>query len=223
MGTYTQLTQAQRYGIALLLKTPTTSTAIAQAMGVHKSTVSREVRRNRSPRGSRQQQAHRLAVDRRDRLGDWELDTIVGARHHQVVVTLTERASRLTRMQHVPQRTAAIVAHAIQDQWGPLHDMGRPLTADHGQECADHGTIATRLGARFYFAYAYAAWERGTNENTNGLIRQYLSKGSAFTDLQAAEIHRITDRLNNRPQKCSNYRTPNEVFFGNMSPVALAS
>jgi len=322
MRTYTQLTQAQRYGISLLLKTKMTYADIAAAMGVHKSTISREVRRNRGQRGYRYQQAHRLAqarrqgkaarripravwdrierlvrqewspeqihgrlarlqeptvshtwiyqyirqdqahggdlashlrcqkrrkkrdggtdtrgqlrdqvridarpaaVDRRDRLGDWELDTMVGARHHQAVVTLTERTSRLTRLQHVETRTAAVVAHAIQDQLGPLRERVRTLTADNGKEFAHHKKMATALDAAFYFAHPYAAWERGTNENTNGLIRQYLPKGSAFTDLQAAGIQRIMDRLNNRPRKCLNYRTPNEVFFGNMSPVALAS
>jgi len=322
MRTYTQLTQEQRYGISLLLKTKMTYANIALAIGVHKSTVSREVRRNRGQRGYRYQQAHRLAVERRqgnavrripravwdrierfvrqewspeqihgrlarlqeptvshtwiyqyirqdqaqggdlarhlrcqkrrkkrsgspdtrgqlrdqvridarpaavdcrDRLGDWELDTIVGARHQQAVVTLTERASRLTRMQHVPQRTAEVVSHAIQDQLQPLRATVRTLTADNGKEFANHRTIAAALDAAFYFAHPYAAWERGTNENTNGLIRQYLPKGSAFTDLQAAVIQRIMDRLNNRPRKCLNYRTPNEVFFGNMSPVALAS
>ena len=322
MGIYTQLTQDQRYGIYLLLKTEMTYTDIAHAIGVHKSTVSREVRRNQGQRGYRHHQAHRLAlerrhgkavrrisqalwnrieqlvrqewspeqihgrltrlqeptvshtwiyrhirqdqaqggdlarhlrcqkrrkkrsgrpdarghlqhrvsiderpavVDRRDRLGDWELDTIVGARHQQAVVTITDRASRLTRMQHVQQRTAEVVAQAIQDQLQPLQQTVRTLTADNGKEFAQHQTIATRLDAAFYFAHPYAPWERGTNENTNGLIRQYLPKGRALTDIRPADIQRIMDRLNNRPRKCLQYRTPNEVFFDNKSPVALTS
>ncbi len=92
------------------------------------------------------------------------------------------------------------------------------MTSDNGKEFADHKNIAAKLKAKFYFAYPYASWERGLNENTNGLIRQYFPKDSDFTTISQA-----MDKLNNRPRKCLGLKTPNQVLLGINPPVALVS
>ena len=105
----------------------------------------------------------------------------------------------------------------------PLSAQVHTLTYDNGKEFAYHMEIAKVLKADGYFAHPYHSWERGLNENTNGLIRQYLSKGTDFNKLTDRQVLEIMDKLNNRPRKCLGYKTPNQVFFGINSPVALAS
>ncbi len=106
----------------------------------------------------------------------------------------------------------------------PLADQVHTLTSDNGKEFAQHEAIAEALDADFYFAHPYASWERGLNENTNGLIRQYFPKGGCdFTALTQRDIQKAMDKLNNRPRKCLGMKTPNQVFFGINPPVALAS
>ena len=97
------------------------------------------------------------------------------------------------------------------------------MTSDNGKEFAQHETIADRLKARFYFAHPYASWERGLNENTNGLIRQYFPKRHDFTTITQDQIDRVMDKLNNRPRKCLGMKTSKQVFFGINPPVALVS
>ena len=97
------------------------------------------------------------------------------------------------------------------------------ITYDNGKEFARHAEIARALDADGYFAHPYHSWERGLNENMNGLIRQYLPKGKSFDDLTNEDTKQIMDKLNNRPRKCLGYKTPNQVFFGINPPVALAS
>ncbi len=97
------------------------------------------------------------------------------------------------------------------------------LTYDNGKEFAYHQQVSDELEAMGFFAHPYHSWERGLNENTNGLIRQYLPKGKSFDDLTDREVRDIMDGLNNRPRKCLGFRTPNQVFLGAKSDVALAS
>ena len=97
------------------------------------------------------------------------------------------------------------------------------MAGSDGKEFAYHMEIAKVLKADGYFAHPYHSWERGLNENTNGLIRQYLSKGTDFNKLTDRQVLEIMDKLNNRPRKCLGYKTPNQVFFGIKPPVALAS
>jgi len=153
-------------------------------------------------------------VEVRKRIGDWEVDTIIGRRHKGALVSLTERRSRLTLIGRVERKTAdevgAMVVRLLQDAGAPV----LTITSDNGLEFADHKAIARALGAEFYFAYPYASWQRGTNENANGLIRQYLPKGSDFAAVTDADLAFIMHRLNNRPRKCLNMKTPNEVFHG---------
>ncbi len=97
------------------------------------------------------------------------------------------------------------------------------MTSDNGKEFVKHEAMAKTLNAEFYFAHPYASWERGLNENTNGLIRQYFPKSCDFTTITQKEINCVMDKLNNRSRKCLGIKTPNQVFFGINPPVALAS
>jgi IS30 family transposase len=307
---YTQLTQEQRYQIYALLKTGCTQTKIAEAIEVHKSTISREDRRNQGQRGYRPKQAHQKAVKRRnkakkriskaewriiddrlkedwspeqisnklkqlydiqishewiyhhvredkqqggklyehlrrpkkyrnhvgngdqrgqipnrtsieerpkvvekrERIGDWEADTIIGRGHQGAIVTLVERRSRFLRMGFVKKRTKDSVKETMIRLLSgyPVHT----ITCDNGKEFAAHEEVAEALNATIYFAHPYASWERGTNENTNGLIRQYIPKGTIFKNLSFEDIRFIENRLNFRPRKCIDFDLP-MVFLKN--------
>ncbi len=162
-------------------------------------------------------------VDSRSRYGDWELDTIIGKGHKQAIVSLTERKSKLSLIAKVPRKTADLVSKAIIGLLSPIADRVHTMTSDNGKEFAQHETMAKALDADFYFAHPYASWERGLNENTNGLIRQYFPKDCDFTTITAQQIKHVMNKLNNRPRKLLGFKTPNQVFFGINPPVALAS
>jgi IS30 family transposase len=161
------------------------------------------------------------SVNTRKRLGDWEVDTLIGKQQKQAMLTLTERKSRFTLLGKVPRRTAQIVHQQICKLLLPVRDKVHTLTSDHGKEFADHELIEEILQLKFYFAHPYAAWERGTNENTNGLLRQYFPKKSDFQTISNKEIKQAISRLNFRPRKCLAFKTPFEVFF--KQSVALTS
>jgi IS30 family transposase len=319
MRTYHQLTQGQRYQIYALKKTKHSLVEIAAVIGVHKSSVSRELKRNRGKRGYRPQQAHELALGRRPkavrritaavwavvekllrqdwspeqisgrlhkeqgiwishewiyqhiledkwtggdlykhlrcqkkrrkrygtydrrgklpncrsieerpaivgtrkRLGDWEVDTLIGRKQLQALVTLTERKSRFTLLGKVSRRTAPAVRQQVCRLLLPVRDKVHTLTSDHGKEFADHEQIAETLNLKFYFAHPYAAWERGTNENTNGLLRQYFPKKSDFQATSYKAVEQAMSKLNFRPRKALRFKTPFEVFY--QTSVALTS
>ena len=316
---YHQLTQGQRYQIYALKKTGHTNTEIAEVIGVNKSTVGRELRRNRGGRGYRPQQAQQMALERRakakpricaktwavvekllrqewspeqisgrlkkeqkicishewiyqhvladqrvggdlyqhlrcqkkrrkrygkydrrgkllncrsieerpalvnhrKRLGDWEVDTVFGKDHQQALVTLTERKSRFTLLGKVSHRTAQAVQDQICHLLLPVKDKVHTLTSDHGKEFAYHEQIAQRLQLKYYFAHPYAAWERGANENANGLLRQYFPKKCDLQPVTRKDTNLAMSRLNFRPRKSLRFKTPFEVFYH--SSVALTS
>jgi IS30 family transposase len=316
---YTQLTREQRYQIKVLLDIGHSQSEVAQQLEVNKSTISREVRRNRGQRGYRPKQAHEMAlsrrrekartrlgsetwalveekigadwspeqisgrlqkegiaishehiyqyiyadkraggtlwthlrcqkkrrkrygkydrrgkipnrksieerpqiVEQRTRFGDWEVDLMLGKDQQGVIVTLTERKSRFTLLRSVSSKQSDLVAQAVIAllQWvTPLES----ITTDNGKEFAAHLEIAQALSVDFYFAHPYASWERGTNENTNGLIRQYLPKNRSLKNISFQEETTIMDRINLRPRKCLDFSSPFEVFFHH-PPVALTS
>jgi IS30 family transposase len=160
-------------------------------------------------------------VDRRRRLGDWEVDTILGKRKGQAMVTLTERKSRFTLVSLAERQSSAAVRTQICRLLLPYKSHVHTLTSDHGKEFAEHEEIAKTLDLSFYFAHPYSAWERGTNENTNGLLRQYFPKYSSFQDLTEIQLEIVMQKLNHRPRKILRFRTPFEVFFN--KSVALTS
>ena len=318
---YKQLAREQRYQIYSLMKEGHNQTQIAANLGCHKSTISRELRRNRGLKGYRPYQADELAFDRqceayrsrigwqtwqqverllrqewspeqiagylkltkqptvsheciylyvyadkrrggtlhhylrsqkkqrkryngylrrgqipnrtsieqrpqivarKVRFGDWEADTIIGARHKGGILSLVERKTKLVRLRKLTTKGATEVKAAMVALLTPLAAQVHTITVDNGKEFCDHELIAAALQARIYFAHPYASWERGLNENTNGLIRQYFPKKYDFTKISAAELQRVEDRLNNRPRKTLGYRTPNQESFKQRS-VALLS
>lgn len=313
---YTQLTYEQRYQIYALMKIGHAQHEIAKEVGVHKSTISRELRRNVGGRGYRPKQAHQFAVSRskrrqprisedhwelvkerirfdlspeqvsndlkkiglnishewiyqyvyldkknggelhthlrcqktyrkrtgsydrrgrivgqisiderptvvneRKRLGDWEGDTIVGAKHKGAVLTLVDRKSGYTLMGNLPRRAAQLVSDQATSLLNSVPHV-KTITLDNGKEFAKHAKIKNRTNADVYFAHPYSSWERGTNENTNGLIRQYLPKTRRLDNVTEQELDFIMFRLNHRPRKRLGYLSPHEVFFEEQS-VAL--
>lgn len=322
MKSYTQLTQDQRYQIQALKKAEHNQTEIAAILDVDKSTISRELKRNKGKRGYQPKQAHNACLERRNsktkprilnstwrlvkrmlredwspeqvsailkidfnlsistewiyqyiyknkhnggslhqhlrckkkrkkrygiyskrgqiphqvsiderpavvetrsRLGDWELDTVIGKNHKQALVTIVERKSRFTLTKKVTRKTADNVADAIVELLSPFEKLVHTLTSDNGREFAGHIRVAKQLKTKFYFAHPYSSWERGLNENTNGLIRQYFPKKHDFTTITQKQVEKVMNKLNNRPRKCLGFKTPNEVFFGTKSTVALVT
>jgi IS30 family transposase len=318
---YTQLAREQRYQIYALKKAGQNQSQIAQVLGCHKSTISRELRRNRGLKGYRPIQADELAYDRqceayrsrigwetwqqverllrqewspeqiagrlklekqptvsheciylyvyaekrrggtlhrhlrsqkkqrkrysgylrrgqipnrtsidkrpqivasKSRFGDWEVDTIVGARHKGGILSAVERKSKLTRLRKLATKGAAEMKDNTIELLAPLAAKVHTITVDNGKEFCEHELIAAGLEARLFFAHPYSSWERGLNENTNGLVRQYFPKKYEFARITTKDLQQVEDKLNNRPRKTLGYRTPNEVFFKQRS-VALPS
>jgi IS30 family transposase len=313
MNNYSQLTQEQRYQISALRKAGKFQNYIADIIGVHKSTISRELRRNHGKQDYWPQQAHKRAlnnrrqakkyvkftaelatiitekilldwspdqvsgylkkeniakisheriyqfllvdkktggalythlrhsgkkrkkrygskdrrgqiknrisidarpkvVDKKQRIGDWEGDTIIGKQQQKAIVTLVDRASKVVCIGRVATKHSDVVATIITDLLAPMQQVSHTVTFDNGKEFAGHEKIAKSLDIDIYFAHPYSSWERGLNENTNGLIRQYIPKGSSFEDIPDERIKFIESRLNNRPRKSLGYLTPNEVY-----------
>lgn len=152
-------------------------------------------------------------VETRQDIGHWEGDTVIGAGQQGAMVTLVERKSRYTLACVLPNREAAPVSAAIIRMLRPHKQSCLSLTFDNGKEFADHVFFGACLQADVYFAHPYHSWERGTNENTNGLLRQYFPKRMSFMNLDDGEVDEAVYRLNHRPRKCLGYRTPHEVFF----------
>lgn len=309
---YTHLTEDERYTIYEMRKEDHTLEEIGQTLGRDKSTISRELRRNRGERGYRPRQAHWLAqarracngrrlgasawafarrklkedwspeqiagrtrrsghgrishetiyrrvyadkraggtlwthlrcqkkrrkrygsgqerrgqipgrvsiearpqiVERKARVGDWEGDTMIGAGRRQALVTLAERKTQYLALGKVNRKTAAAVAERAIADLRPLKALVHTLTVDNGSEFAAHERIARTLDTAVYFAHPYRSWERGLNEQVNGLIRQYFPKKFCFAKITAAKLRRVMERLNNRPRKSLGYRTPKEMLL----------
>jgi transposase, IS30 family len=309
---YTQLTREQRYQIDALIKAGHNQRYIALLLGFHKSTISRELRRNGGQHGYYPNQAHLLArrrqrrshgprialqtwqlvelllrrqwspeqitgrlklegqrsvsperiylyiyadkrrggslyrhlrsqkkqrkryggyirrgqipnrigieqrpaiVASKRRFGDWEADTIIGARHQGGILSFVERKSKLTRLHKLESKAATEVKDSSIALLAPLVERVHTITVDNGKEFVQHEEITAALQAPIYFTHPYAAWERGLNENTNGLIRQYFPKKSDFSAITNDDVWRVEARLNNRPRKTLGFKTPNEVFF----------
>lgn len=152
-------------------------------------------------------------VDDRSRIGDWEGDTIIGAGCNSgAIVTSVERLSRFTILAKIENKTPDGVTKVIISKMSPFSELALTYTVDNGGEFALHERITQALGMKVYFARPYHSWERGTNENTNGLVRQYYKKSMRFDTVTDEDVQRIADKLNHRPRKCLGYRTPYEVF-----------
>jgi IS30 family transposase len=321
LKTYKQLTCEQRYAISILKEKDFLQKDIAASIGVNRSTISRELKRNSGKRGYRPKQAQRKAEERRwdksppriseevwakvekhlkedwspeqisgrlkeieairishewiyqfimkdkqaggdlythlrcrskrkkrygsnerrgiiknrrsieerpaivetkERIGDWEADTVIGKAHKGALVSLTERRSKLSLIYKVERKTSDLVKEAMGKLLLPLKEIVHTITSDNGKEFAMHEQTAAILETDFYFAHPYASYERGLNENTNGLIRQYFPKDRDFRSITDEELIMAMKKLNNRPRKTLGFLTPNEVFFGSHK-VALTT
>ncbi len=153
-------------------------------------------------------------VDRRNRIGDWEGDTIMGKGRKSALLTLVERKTLYAVMVRLTGKRADLLAEAAVINMKGIAGKVKTITFDNGLEFAEHERIAEGLKADIYFAHPYASWERGINENTNGLIRQYFPKGTDFNRVSDEQVRFVMERLNNRPRKTRGNRSPNELFMG---------
>ncbi len=156
-------------------------------------------------------------VEEKSRIGDWEIDTVVGKDHKGFLVTVVDRKSKFTIIKATQTKHADIVTKALIEMLTPMKGITHTITSDNGKEFAYHKQVSDTLGTNFYFANPYCSWERGLNEHTNGLIRQYLPKKSTFLNVSKDEVIMIQNRLNHRPRKILNYKTPYEVFMSDFS------
>ena len=306
---YQQLTEGQRYQITLLYEDNFTLTEIGRRLGVNKSTISREVRRNSAPEGDSPDNAQRLSeqrrmtaakrsvrqsaidfvefalewkwspeqisavakvigmsvshkwiyqyvladkasggklythlrqgkrryrkgygqkrgripdavsielrpaiVDERSRLGDWEADLVLGKQGTGAIVTLAERNSLIYLTKKVFSKDAVEVSNAIISLLSDYRDTCHTITFDNGLEFSEHKVIAKALETECYFAHPYASHERGLNENTNGLLRQFIRKVTDLRTVSEEDLQRYQSALNSRPRKCLGFRQPSVVF-----------
>ena len=161
------------------------------------------------------------SVESRRQVGHWEGDTVIGAGHKQAIVTLVERKSGFAVLAHVTRKTADLVSQAIITSLTPLAQRVRTVTYDNGKEFADHAAVDEALKSTAYFADPYASWQRGSNENFNGLLRQYIPKKRPLSTVTTDELKMIQDLINHRPRKRLGFKTPHEVFHQSLKRVAL--
>jgi len=154
------------------------------------------------------------AVGNREELGHWEGDTVVGKSHGSFVATHVERKSRYLLVGRTDDKSADSMNATTQQLFRKIPRAKRKtMTFDNGKEFAGFKEMEKSVGFRCYFADPYSSWQRGTNENTNGLLRQFFPKGTDFNEISEEEIDKAAALLNNRPRKCLNYRTPHELLW----------
>lgn len=177
---------------------------------------------------------NRVSIDKRPeivaqktRMGDWEGDTVIGKNHKGGLVTLAERKSRYVLTGHIRSKHAEGVTAVTTRLLKPHKEKCHTITFDNGKEFAEHEKMAAELKVDIYFAHPYHSWERGLNENSNGLLRQYFPKGMELVDITEEQVQEAVERINHRPRKVLGFRTPHEVFFGveiryTKQPLAVA-
>lgn len=151
-------------------------------------------------------------VNQKLRIGDLEIDLVVGKDHKGFILTVVDRVSKYLKAAYVEHKDASSILRAVIKLLNPLKAVMHTITSDNGKEFANHETIAKELGIKFYFADAYSAWQRGLNENTNGLLRQYFPKKSCFTSIDFEHLEAVQKKLNDRPRKSLNFLSPFQVF-----------
>ena len=152
-------------------------------------------------------------VDQRCRIGDWEGDTVIGKNRKSALLTLVERKTLYTVIVRLTGKRADLLAKAAIQHLSPFRQRVKTITFDNGLEFAHHQDISRELAAKVYFAHPFASCERGINENTNGLIRQYFPKGTDFNQVTDAQVQHVAKRLNDRPRRTRGGRSPNELFM----------
>jgi len=151
-------------------------------------------------------------ANNRERIGDWEADTIIGKNYQGAIVTLDERKSKLRLAFPLSGKKAQPVLDATVLMLDPIKNFVKTITFDNRKEFTLHEKIAEALGCDTYFAKPYSSWERGQNENANGLLRQYFPKAMELVDVTTKDVFKAIHKLNSRPKKCLGYKTPYEAF-----------
>lgn len=152
------------------------------------------------------------SIENKERIGDWEGDTIIGKDHQGAMLTLVERKSKFTFIFPLDAKTAQEVEDKITQNLKTISIPFYSITFDNGREFTNHEAIAKEMNCQIFFAFPYHSWERGINENTNGLIRQYIPKKTDFKDYSDEYVLEVQNKLNNRPRKTLNYLTPIEYL-----------
>ncbi len=160
-------------------------------------------------------------INLRQEIGHWEGDLVIGKNHKSAIGTIVERKSRYTLIIKLKAKNATEVAKMFSEKLNQLNPLfKKSMTYDNGTEMARHEIITQKTGMKIYFAHPYSSWERGTNENTNGLIRRYLPKGTNFNEIDENKLLFIQEKLNNRPRKIIGYKTPKEIMDFELKSVA---
>jgi IS30 family transposase len=153
-------------------------------------------------------------VEKRETLGHWERDLLMGKQEKVALLTIVERKSRYTRIKKVSDKQSKTIFKATTEFIREERRKVKTITNDNGHEFADHKKLEAKHPIKVYFAYPYASWQRGTNENTNGLLREYFPRKHSLRDLKKERIRQVEEIINARPRKILNYKTPQEVYFG---------
>jgi IS30 family transposase len=160
-------------------------------------------------------------INLREEIGHWEGDLVIGKNHKSAIGTIVERKSRYTLIIKLKAKNSKEVAKMFSKILNKLNPiLKKSMTYDNGTEMARHKEITNKTGMKIYFAHPYSSWERGTNENTNGLIRRYLPKGTDFNLIDKKQLMIIQEKLNNRPRKIIGFKTPKEVIDSELKFVA---
>lgn len=155
-------------------------------------------------------------IENREEIGHWEGDLVIGKGQKSAIGTIVERTSRYTCIVKISSRKSAVVRKQFVKAFSSFQqNIAKTMTYDNGVEMAQHKTFTKQTGIQVYFAHPYASWERGTNENTNGLIRRYFPKGTDFNIISEQQLKQVQMKLNNRPRKVLNYKTPMEILSQN--------
>ena len=154
-----------------------------------------------------------VIVTNKERVGDFEIDTIIGANHQGAIVSIVERKTMLVRLKSISRKTSEQASNAAICLLSPIKKHVHTITSDNGKEFASHEIIAQKLEAKMFFATPYCSWERGLNENMNGLVRQYFPKKCDFSKITEEQVRNVEYLLNTRPRKSLNFKTPYEVFY----------
>lgn len=196
----------------------------ASAEGTHYRSLRRGRKRRRKQKrygSGKRFNADKISIEHRpeivatrERYGDWEGDTVQGKPGTGCLATMVERKSRYLIATKLEDKKAATLTARSIKAFSPIpRVMRQTLTLDNGSEFANFKELGEKTWLKIYFADPYAAWQRGANENTNGLLRQYFPKGMNFFEIDEDDVDAAVRKLNNRPRKCIGYRTPHEVFW----------
>ena len=154
-----------------------------------------------------------IEVEQKQRIGDLEIDLVIGKDHKGALLTVNDRVTGMLQMIKIDDKNSETIMIAVIEllqNWKPFI---KTITSDNGKEFAKFQEIALALNIDYYFANPYCSWERGANENLNGLVRQYFPKGSDFTLITNEQVQYVVEKINNRPRKRFEFETPNEVHL----------